>query len=61
MDGHSEQALQYRQRAEELRAILPDMKDEFCRKTVEKIILDYEKLARIQDKLALDQRDQISN
>ena len=38
--------------AEELRAILPEMKDPLYRKILEKIILDYDKLAVAQEKLA---------
>ncbi|HEX5279446.1 MAG TPA: hypothetical protein VFW28_05170 [Micropepsaceae bacterium] len=50
MNGDDFRAFQYRQRAEELRAILSDMKDPEIRKKIEKLILDYEKLAFIQDK-----------
>lgn len=50
MNEYESRAYQYRQRAEELRAILEDMKDPETREKIEKLILNYEKLASIQDK-----------
>lgn len=52
MNEHEERAFKYRQKADELRAILPDMKDPLYRKILERIILDYDKLAVAQEKLA---------
>jgi len=52
MNQYETFAFQCRQRAEELRAILPDMKDRYCRETVEKIILNYDNLAAAQEKLS---------
>lgn len=52
MGGHEESALRYRQRAKELAVMLPDVADKLTRETLEKLILDYENLARIQDNLA---------
>ena len=52
MNENEARAFQYRQRAEELRRTVPDMADEFCRKTLENVIDQYEKLATVQDKLS---------
>ena len=56
MDEYEERAYQYRQRAEELRAILPDMKDPHTRETVERIIRGYDKLAIAQDRLSQENK-----
>lgn len=37
MDGHKERAFQYRQKAEELREMIPDMTDDHTRDTLENI------------------------
>ena len=52
MDGHAEKAFVYRQRAEELRVIAADMKDEANRQILLRIAADYDRLATIQDQLA---------
>lgn len=52
MDGHAEQAFKYRQKAEELRAMIPDMKDQHARETLEKLAVGYDQLAKAQDNLA---------
>lgn len=52
MNEHEQRALKYREKAEELRAILPSMKDPLYRKILEKLIVDYGKLADAQEKLA---------
>lgn len=52
MNEHEQCALKYREKAEELRAILPSMKDPLYRKILEKLIVDYGKLADAQEKLA---------
>lgn len=52
MNGHKERALQYRLKAEELRAMIPDMKDEQTRDTLENIARGYDRLATIQKHLA---------
>lgn len=52
MDGHKARALKYRLKAEELRSMLPDMKDEQSRKTLERIAIDYDHLAMLQEMLA---------
>ena len=43
MNDNVKFALQCRQRAEELRSILPEMKDPQTRKIIENIIRDYDK------------------
>ena len=57
MDEHEARAFRYRQRAEELRAILTDMKDEVSCETLVKIAADYDPLADIQDGLARELKD----
>ena len=57
MDEYEERAYQYRQRAEELRAILPDMKDPASRKTLIKLAEDYDRLADRQEKLSKELKD----
>lgn len=52
MNGHEERAFQYRQKAEEVRAMIPDMSDDQTRQTLEKIAVGYEQLANVQDNLA---------
>lgn len=52
MDGHEERALQYRRKAEELRATLPGIKDQHIRDTLEVIAAGYDRLAAIQENLA---------
>jgi hypothetical protein len=52
MIAHEERAFQYRQKAEELRAMIPDMRDGHTRVTLEKIAAGYDQLARVQDNLA---------
>ena len=52
MNDYESRAFQYRQRAEELRAILSDMKDPHTRGKIENLIRDYDRLADAQDKLA---------
>lgn len=47
-----ERAFQYHQKAEELRAMIADMTDEYTRVTVEKIAAGYDQLARVQESLA---------
>jgi hypothetical protein len=57
MDENQERAFQYRQRAEELRAIIPDMKDPVCRETLVKVAADYDRLAEVQERIAENKRD----
>jgi hypothetical protein len=52
MEGHAERAFVYRQRAEELRVIAADIKDEANHRILLRIAADYERLAVIQDQLA---------
>jgi hypothetical protein len=52
MDEHTQKAFAYRQRAEELRVTIPDMKDAQARAVLLRIAADYETLAIIQDRLA---------
>ncbi len=52
MDGHKERALQYRLKAQEVRAMLSDMKDQHARDALEGIAAGYERLATIQENLA---------
>ena len=52
MSDYETRAYQYRQRAEELRAILHDMKDPQTREKIEKLVADYDRLAEKQDALA---------
>lgn len=51
MDEYDQRAFQYRQRAEELRAILSDMTDRYCHDTLETIALEYDRLAKVQERL----------
>jgi hypothetical protein len=57
MNEHAEKAFVYRQRAEELRAMIPDMKDRTYAKILEKIATDYDRLADIQEQLATIVKD----
>jgi hypothetical protein len=52
MDEHTHKAFIYRQRAEELRVMIPDMNDAHARDVFLRIAADYETLALIQDRLA---------
>lgn len=52
MNEHKERAFQYRQKAEEIRAMIPDMPDDQTRQTLEKIATGYEQLANVQENLA---------
>jgi hypothetical protein len=52
MNGHNEKALEYRLKAEELRSMIPDMKDRSSREILEKIAADYDHLAIVQERLA---------
>ena len=56
MDEYEDRAHQYRQRAEELRAILPDMHDPICRETLIKIAAGYDRLADAQEQLGQESR-----
>jgi cation transport regulator ChaB len=56
MNEYEDRARQYRQRAEELRAILPDMHDQVCRDTLIKIAAGYDKLADEQDQFGKESR-----
>lgn len=60
MNEHDEHALKYRQKAEELRAMIGDMADDLSRQTLEKIAAGYDQLAKVQDGLAKTNRT-ISN
>lgn len=51
MDDYQRRAFQYRQRAEELRAILSDMTDRYCHDTLETIAIEYDRLAKVQERL----------
>ncbi len=51
MDGHYEKAIEYRQKAEELRSLLIDMKDQNTRDMLEQIAAGYDRLAAIQENL----------
>jgi hypothetical protein len=52
MVGHEDWADEYRQRAEELRATIPDLKDQQTREMIEKVAAGWDQLARVQDNLA---------
>jgi hypothetical protein len=52
MHEHTQKAFVYRQRAEELRVMITDMKDEETHAVLLRIAADYEHLALIQDQLA---------
>ena len=54
MRSHAEKAAHYRMRAAEMRALANGMKDETRREMLLKSADDYERLARAQDKLAVD-------
>jgi hypothetical protein len=56
MDRHAEQAFKYRQKAEQLRAMILDMSDQQTRETLEKIAVGYEQLAKVQETLAAADR-----
>jgi hypothetical protein len=53
MNEHAERAFIYRQQAEELRTIAEDTVAATPREILLKLAADYERLASIQDKLAL--------
>jgi len=52
MNGHNKKALEYRMKADELRSMIPDMKDRGTREIFEKIAGDYDHLALVQERLA---------
>lgn len=52
MSEHDKRAFGYRQKAEELRALLPDMTDPAARQMLEKIADGYDQMARTHDSLA---------
>lgn len=52
MYGHEESAHRYRERAAEFRAMLPRVKDDFTRESLEKIAAGYDHLASLHDSLA---------
>ena len=57
MSGHEDRAREdrareYREKAEELRAMLEDIEDDFARGTLERVAAGYDELAQIQEKLA---------
>jgi hypothetical protein len=52
MDGHTERARLYRQKAAELRETIRDILDQESRDAVEKVAAGYDQLARVQDNLA---------
>lgn len=52
MGEHAERAFRYRQKAEELRAMIPEMTDYQSRETLAKIAAGYDQLAKVQDTLA---------
>lgn len=52
MSEHEKRAFGYRQKADELRAMLPDMTDPPARQMLEKIVDGYDQMARTQDSLA---------
>jgi hypothetical protein len=57
MDEHEERAFRYRQRAEELRTITPNMKDETYREILTRIAADYDRLADTHERLAQEDRE----
>ena len=52
MDGDSELATRYRQRASELREIAKTLTEESHRKTLSDVAADYEQMGRVMDELA---------
>jgi hypothetical protein len=52
MNGPAEKAFMYRLRAEELKAMIPDMKDRVYAKILENIADDYYRLADMQEQIA---------
>lgn len=56
MDAHSEKAFKYRQKAEDIRAMVHDMMDQQSRDSLERIAVSYDELAAIQDNLASSSR-----
>lgn len=51
MDEHDKKALEYRLKAEELRSMIPDMKDPNTCEVLEKIAAGYDHLALVQERL----------
>jgi hypothetical protein len=49
---HSDRALLYRKRADELKAIIPDMNDRIYAKVLEKIAADYDQLAETEERIS---------
>lgn len=47
MDGHEDRARLYHQRSDELKLIASDMADDYCRKLLQRIAADYDRLAVI--------------
>ena len=52
MAEHAQQAQDYRRRAGNLRATLPELKDRQTRAMIEKAAAGWDQLARVQDTLA---------
>ena len=52
MDGHEGRAAQYRDKAAQLRGMLPAMIGDQARDTLERIAAGYDQLANVQDNLA---------
>lgn len=52
MATHEQHAEEYRLKAEELRATIPDSKDRYTREMIEKMAAGYDQLVRVQDNLA---------
>jgi hypothetical protein len=51
MSEHDNTARRYRDKAEELRALIPHTKDENAREILEKLATSYDFLASVQDQL----------
>lgn len=56
MSEHNKRAFDYRQKAEELRTMVPDMTDPVAREMLEKIAAGYDQMARTHDSLAKTDR-----
>ena len=54
MNDREKFVYQCRQRAEELKVVLSEMKDRQTRQIIENIIRDYDRIADIQERLAKD-------
>jgi ERCC4-type nuclease len=52
MGGHGESARRYRDKAEELRAMIPHTNDQNAREILETIASNYDLLASVQENLA---------